>query len=122
MSFLEVEGFDVSDQPLDLQPGRGSALAKTLTLPKTNQLFYLRKSVLPASHPIFDWADQVFAGKVETKALKIELLGADGAAIASWTVNGAAPTAMRKGALDAMTRGQAIEEVTMVHNGITRDA
>lgn len=76
---------------------------------------------LSSSTDLFDWMMSAVNGKVDRRTVAIVLLDADGVGEKlRWSLSNAWPRAWRAAPLDALGREVAIEELTLVYEGIVR--
>jgi phage tail-like protein len=76
---------------------------------------------LSSSTDLLDWMMCAVNGKVDRRTVAIVLLDADGVGEkVRWSLSNAWPSAWRAAPLDALGREVAIEELTLVYEGIAR--
>jgi phage tail-like protein len=76
---------------------------------------------LSSSSDLFEWMMSAVNGKVDRRTVAIVLLDADGVGEKlRWSLSNAWPSAWRAAPLDALGREVAIEELTLVYEGIVR--
>ena len=121
--FAEVSGLSEEIGVIEYREGADKSAAPMLVPGlKRPATVTLKRGILPADNELFAWFATVLAGKAERRNVAISLLDADHAPQTTWKLSNAWPSALATSDLDARANQIAIESLTVVCEGMTRES
>ena len=120
LSFQEVSGLDVEAQPIEYRHG-DSPVFSTIKMPGMVQSgnITMKKGVFKSDNKFWDWYSQIKMNTIKRVPVTISLLDEAGAPTMVWTLTNAWPTKITSTDLTAEGNEVAVEEIEIVHEGLT---
>lgn len=120
MSFQEVSGLDVEAQPIEYRHGDNPAFS-TIKMPGLKQYsnITMKKGVFKSDNKFWDWFNQIKMNTIKRVPVTISLLDEAGAPTMVWTLENAWPTKITSTDMNAEGNEVAVEEIEIVHEGLT---
>ena len=120
LSFQEVSGLDVEAQPIEYRHG-DSPVFSTIKMPGMVQSgnITMKKGVFKSDNKFWDWYSQIKMNTIKRVPVTISLLDEAGAPTMVWTLTNAWPTKITSTDLSAEGNEVAVEEIEIVHEGLT---
>ena len=123
-SFAEVSGLDADREILDIKEGGENRFSHRLPGPTKPTNLVLKRGVVVASSPLFDWCREVVESDlnlpIAPRDLNISLLDPEGTPLINWNVHHAWPAKWSIGALNASENSVAMETLEFAYNRLTR--
>ncbi len=120
MSFQEVSGLDIEAQPIEYRHGDNPVFS-TIKMPGMVQSsnVTMKKGVFKSDNKFWDWYNQIKMNTIKRVPVTISLLDEAGAPTMVWTLSNAWPTKITSTDLNAEGNEVAVEEIEIVHEGVT---
>ncbi len=120
MSFQEVSGLDIEAQPIEYRHG-DSQVFSTIKMPGMLQTsnVTMKKGVFKSDNKFWDWFNQIKMNTITRVPVTISLLDETGAPTMIWSLTNAWPTKITCTDLNAEGNEVAVEEIEIVHEGLT---
>ncbi|MCH8831265.1 MAG: phage tail protein [Chloroflexi bacterium] len=120
MSFQEVSGLDVEAQVIEYRHG-DNPIFSTIKMPGIVQSgnVTMKKGVFISDNKFWDWYNQIKMNTIKRVPVTISLLDEAGAPTMVWTLANAWPTKITSTDLNAEGNEVAVEEIEIVHEGVT---
>lgn len=120
MSFQEVSGLDVEAQVIEYRHGDNPVFS-TIKMPGIVQSgnVTMKKGVFVSDNKFWDWYNQIKMNTIKRVPVTISLLDEAGAPTMVWTLANAWPTKITSTDLNAEGNEVAVEEIEIVHEGVT---
>ncbi len=120
LSFQEVGGLDVEAQVIEYRHG-DSKVFSTIKMPGIVQSgnVTMKKGVFKSDNKFWDWYNQIKMNTIKRIPVTISLLDEAGAPTMVWTLANAWPTKITGTDLNAEGNEVAVEEIEVVHEGLT---
>ncbi len=120
MSFQEVSGLDVEAQVIEYRHG-DNPIFSTIKMPGMVQSgnVTMKKGVFISDNKFWDWYNQIKMNTIKRVPVTISLLDEAGAPTMVWTLSNAWPTKITSTDLNAEGNEVAVEEIEIVHEGVT---
>lgn len=119
--FSEISAPDITIEPIEYREGNFSVntAGKQPGLVKYGNITLKWGTV--SGHTLYDWAKEVENGTITRKTVVISLQDDLHKEIAKWTAISAWPTKYTAPDMNATSNEVAVEQLELVHEGITRD-
>ena len=120
LSFQEVSGLDVEAQIIEYRHGDNPVFS-TIKMPGLVQSgnVIMKKGVFKSDNKFWDWYNEIRMNTITRKPVTISLLDESGDPTMVWTLNNAWPTKITSTDLSAEGNEVAVEEIEIVHEGLT---
>ena len=120
MSFQEVSGLDIEAQPIEYRHGDNPVFS-VIKMPGMVQSgnVTMKKGVFKSDNKFWDWYNQIKMNTIKRVPVTISLLDEAGAPTMVWTLNNCWPTKITSTDLNAEGNEVAVEEIEIVHEGVT---
>jgi len=120
MSFQEVSGLDIEAQVIEYRHGDNPVFS-TIKMPGIVQSgnVTMKKGVFVSDNKFWDWYNQIKMNTIKRVPVTISLLDEAGAPTMVWTLANAWPTKITSTDLNAEGNEVAVEEIEIVHEGVT---
>ena len=120
MSFQEVSGLDIEAQVIEYRHG-DNPIFSTIKMPGIVQSgnVTMKKGVFVSDNKFWDWYNQIKMNTIKRVPVTISLLDEAGAPTMVWTLANAWPTKITSTDLNAEGNEVAVEEIEIVHEGVT---
>jgi phage tail-like protein len=119
--FTECSGIGIKIQPIKYREGGEKQIVHCIPGPVEYADVTLRYG-LTSSNELWDWLMKAVNGAVVRKTVRIILLDSDGASeVMRWTLQDAWISEWHGAVLNAMQREVAVESLTLVYEGLSRN-
>ena len=120
MSFQEVSGLDIEAQPIEYRHGDNPVFS-TIKMPGMVQSgnVTMKKGVFKSDNKFWDWYNQIKMNTIARMPVTISLLDEAGDPTMVWTLTNAWPTKITGTDMNAEGNEVAVEEIEIVHEGLT---
>jgi len=120
LSFQEVSGLDVEAQVIEYRHGDNPVFS-TIKMPGIVQSgnVTMKKGVFKSDNKFWDWYNQIKMNTIARVPVTISLLDEAGAPTMVWTLTNAWPTKITSTDMSAEGNEVAVEEIEIVHEGLT---
>ncbi len=120
MSFQEVSGLDVENQPIEYRHGDSPAF-QPLKMPALRKFgnVTMKKGVFKGDNAFWDWMNRVKLNQTSRMPVVISLLDEGGRPMMVWTLSNALPTKVTAVDLKSSSNDVAIETIELSYEGLT---
>ncbi len=120
LSFQEISGLDIEAQVIEYRHGDNPVFS-TIKMPGMVQSgnVTMKKGVFKSDNKFWDWYNQIKMNTIKRVPVTISLLDEAGAPTMVWTLTNAWPTKITSTDMSAEGNEVAVEEIEIVHEGIT---
>ncbi|MBL7781959.1 MAG: phage tail protein [Saprospiraceae bacterium] len=120
IAFQEVSGLDTEYDVIEYRTGNNSVFStvRTTDLKKHTDIT-LKKGAFQSDTALFDYFAKVKMNTLERTTVTIQLMNEEHEPIYTWTLKNAFPKKVSGFSLNAKTSDAAMEELVLVHEGIT---
>ncbi len=120
INFQEVSGLDTEYDVIEYRAGNNSNFSTVRTTgSKKNSEITLKKGVFQDNTALFDFLAKVKMNSLERITVTIQLMDEEHKPVFTWTLKNAVPKKVTGISLNAKTSDAAMEELVLVHEGIT---
>lgn len=120
MSFQEVSGLDIAQQPMEYRAGDDVQFSTT-KMPglQLHGNITLKGGVFLGDGNFLDWFEQIKLNKIKRAPVKISLCDENSTAIMVWILENAWPTKLTGTELELDGKAIGIESIEIAHEGLT---
>lgn len=120
MSFQEVSGLDIQSEEIKYRQG-DSPIFSVIKMPGMTKIsnVTMKKGIFKGDNKFWDWFKEIKMNTVKRQPITISLLDEEGKPTMVWTLTNAWPTKITGTDLKAEGNEVAIEQIEIVHEGLT---